>query len=154
QTTVRGARRGTHLRFRVAIPQQPATRGIVGSAIKAIVVTVGRLAADRLTSLVLPKAVAALEQAMGKARGLREGWLKVTRRTLADGSLARGAPTSGKRSLLLIHGTFSNAAAAYRELAKSTFFERVAGFYGDRIFAFDHFTLSRTPQENARMLLA
>src|SRR5262245_44587471 len=154
QTTVRGAQRGTHLRFRVAIRPQPATRGLVGSAIKVIVVKVGRLAADKLASLVLPKAVEALERAIWKVRGLREGWLKVTWRTLADGSLAGGTPTASKRSLLLIHGTFSNAAAAYRDLAKSTFFDRIAGFYGDRIFAFDHFTLSRTPQENARMLLA
>ena len=35
----------------------------------------------------------------------------------------------------------------------SNFFERVRGLYGDRIYAFDHFTLSRTPEENARMLL-
>ncbi len=34
------------------------------------------------------------------------------------------------------------------------FFDQVASLYGDRIFAFDHFTVSRTPEENAKMLLA
>ena len=60
---------------------------------------------------------------------------------------------SPERSLLFIHGTFSNAASAYRDLADSDFFDRVKDTYGDRIFAFDHFSLSRTPEENARMLL-
>ena len=53
----------------------------------------------------------------------------------------------------LIHGTFSNAASAYRSLAESSFFDDVAPLYGDRIFAFDHFSISRTPEENVRMLL-
>ncbi len=47
----------------------------------------------------------------------------------------------------------TNAAAAYRALANSTFFDRVASAYGDRIFAFDHFSVSRTPEQNARMIL-
>src|SRR4029079_19326902 len=60
---------------------------------------------------------------------------------------------SPNRSLLFVHGTFSNAASAYRGLADSNFFDRVKDAYGDRIFAFDHFSLSRTPEQNARMLL-
>ena len=55
--------------------------------------------------------------------------------------------------MLLIHGTFSNAGSAYHDLASSSFFKDVAPLYGDRIFAFDHFSLSRTPEENVRMLL-
>ena len=57
------------------------------------------------------------------------------------------------RSLLFLHGTFSNAASAYGSLANSNFFDRAKALYGDRIFAFNHFTVSRTPEENARMLL-
>ena len=53
----------------------------------------------------------------------------------------------------MIHGTFSNAASAYKDLAQSDFFERASQIYGDRIFAFNHFSISRTPEENARMLL-
>ena len=44
-------------------------------------------------------------------------------------------------------------AAAYRDLATSPFFDRVKDTYGDRIFGFYYFTISRTPEENARMLL-
>ena len=39
-------------------------------------------------------------------------------------------------------------------LAQSSFFEDVAPLYGDRIFAFDHFSISRTPEENVEMLLS
>ena len=62
-------------------------------------------------------------------------------------------PISPNRSLLFIHGTFSNAASAYRPLAESNFFDRVKDTYADRMFAFDHFSVSRTPEQNARMLL-
>src|SRR6185369_13834520 len=75
------------------------------------------------------------------------------RETLAAGTLQAGKPVSSERSLLLIHGTFSNAAGAYGSLASTGFFDRVKDLYGDRVFAFDHFSLSRTPEENARMLL-
>ena len=34
-----------------------------------------------------------------------------------------------------------------------TFFEELQAVYGNRIYGFDHFTLSRTPQENVQMLL-
>ncbi len=123
-------------------------------AIKAVVIKVGQIAADKAVSFVLPKAVEALERAMWKKWGLHEGWLKVTRATLAAGTLEAVEPVSPSRSLLLIPGTFSNAAAAFKDLAASTFFERVRDAYDDRVFAFDHFTLSRTPQDNARMLLS
>src|SRR6266480_4077027 len=33
------------------------------------------------------------------------------------------------------------------------FFDRIKPLYGDRIFAFDHFSVSRTPEQNARMLV-
>ena len=68
-------------------------------------------------------------------------------------ALERVPDADGKPTLVLIHGTFSNAASAYRSLAHSTFFDDVAPLYGDRIFAFDHFSVSRTPAENAELLL-
>ena len=130
-----------------------ATRGPVAQAIKAFLIKVAEKSVDGIASLVLSKLVAQFEKASWKRRGLREGWLEVTKDTLAARKLEAGRPSSADRSLLLIHGTFSNAASAYRALAESTFFERVRGLYGNRIYAFDHFTLSRTPEENARMLL-
>jgi CHAT domain-containing protein len=144
--------------IRPATPGEgPATRGFVSTALKAVVVKIadsvaGRLV-DKATAFVLSNLAAAFEAAAWKKKGLREGWLKVTQDGLAAGRLKPGTPSATERSLLFIHGTFSNAASAYRPLADSSFFEDVRGLYGDRIFAFDHFTISRTPEENARMLL-
>ena len=140
------------VRFQVPV-RSTRTRGLLGQAIKAIVVEVVKLAADKAVSLALPKLAEAYEKASWKKHGLKEGWLRVTKDTLAAGALAAATPVSPERSLLLIHGTFSNAAAAFRPLAASSFFERVARTYGDRVFAFDHFTISRTPEQNARMIV-
>ena len=152
QSTTRGLRGPTQVRFQVTV-RQNATRGLVSQAIKAIVIKVGQVAIDKAVSFVLPKLAEALEKALWKKRKLKEGWLKVTKDTLAAGTLEPGKPVSPERSLLFIHGTFSNTASAYRDLAASTFFDRVKDTYDDRIFAFDHFSISRTPEENARMLL-
>ena len=125
----------------------------MGDAVKAIVISVAKFGADKAGRLLVARLGEALERAVWKQRGLREGWLKVSKDTLAARQLQAGRPDSPDRSLLLIHGTFSNAAAAYGDLATSDFFDRLTDTYGDRIFAFDHFSVSRTPAENARMLL-
>ncbi|BFU93333.1 MAG: hypothetical protein NTNFB02_00550 [Nitrospira sp.] len=128
-------------------------RGIISKAVKAILIKVGTVVIDKAVSFVLPKLAAAFEKAAWNRRNLKEGWLAVTRDSLAKGSLKSGTPNSTDRTLLFIHGTFSNAESAFGPLASSTFFDRVASLYDGRIFAFNHFTVSRTPEENARMLL-
>jgi hypothetical protein len=153
ESRARGVRGPSQARFQVTLRRTAATRGIGSQAVKAILVKAARLGGDKLISLALSKLVAAFEQQSWKKQGLREGWLLVTKPTLAAGSLAHARPVSPERSLLLIHGTFSNAAAAFGPLASSDFFERVKETYADRIFAFNHFSLSRTPDENARLLL-
>jgi hypothetical protein len=57
--------------------------------------------------------------------------------------------------LLLLHGTFSHTAAAFGDLLgdRDTAL-RLKALYGDRIFGFDHFTISKTPGENVAELLA
>src|SRR4029079_14603498 len=100
-----------------------------------------------------PRLAEAVEKTVWKKRGLKEGWLKVSKESLAARALQSARPISPNRSLLFLHGTFSDAASAYRALADSDFFDRVKAAYDDRIFAFDHFSLSRTPEQNARMLL-
>lgn len=152
QSISRDLRGPSQVRFQVTVRQR-VTRGVVGQAVKAIVIKVAKVAIDKVVSFVLPKLVEGLEKTLWKKRGLKEGWLKVTAETLGAGKLELGKPMSPKRSLLLVHGTFSNTSSAYGDLAKSTFFERVKDAYDDRIFGFDHFSLSRTPEENARMLL-
>jgi CHAT domain-containing protein len=155
--TVRRTRGGPGVvHFTVPPPAPPpdsASRGIVTQAIKAIVVKVKDAVIDAAVGATLPVLARAFETFTWKKNGLAEGWLKVTQAGLKGRDLPAGKPTSTERSLLFIHGTFSNAASAFVSLAESDFFSQVAPIYGDRIFAFDHFTLSRTPEENARMLL-
>jgi hypothetical protein len=156
QYTGRGRGQGNQARFVVTVRSTDIAtgkRGIVSKVVKAVLIKVGKVVADKAVSFVLPKLVAAFEKNSWNKRGLKEGWLKVTKETLAGAALASGKPTSPERSLLFIHGTFSNAASAYGALARSNFFDRVKDLYDDRMFAFDHFSLSRTPEENARMLL-
>lgn len=157
--SVRGTRGGrAEVRFIVSLPggideESPASRGLVSKAVKAIVVKVGGKILDAAAGLVLPKLSEVFESAVWRKKGLEEGWFKVTKESLSKGSLEAGTPSSTERSLLFIHGTFSNAASAYKSLAQSSFFRDVEPLYGDRIFAFNHFTVSKTPEQNARMLL-
>lgn len=142
--------------FSVTLPagsRDRQTRGFVGTAIKAVIIKVAEAAVDKVASLALPALARAFETAAWRKRGLHEGWLTVTREALAAGRLEAGRPRSLERSLVFIHGTFSNTASAFKRLADTDFFERVRPMYGDRIFAFDHFSVSRTPEENARALL-
>ena len=155
--TVRRTRGGAGVvHFTVPAPAPPpgaTSRGIFTQAIKAIVVKVKDAVIDAAVGATLPVLTRAFETLTWKQKGLEEGWLTVSQAALKAGDLPAGKPSSTERSLLFVHGTFSNAAAAFVSLAQSDFFTQVAPIYGDRIFAFDHFSLSRTPEENARMLL-
>jgi hypothetical protein len=56
------------------------------------------------------------------------------------------------RALLFIHGTFSTAHGAFGQIPDAAFqalFQR----YGERVLAFDHFTLSHDPRRNVEWLL-
>lgn len=140
------------LRFRVRVrpvPPVAGPRGIITKALRLVVIKVAALAADA----ALPTLASRAEALWWKRRRLREGWHAAGASSLAGGRLVAGVPASGERSLLLLHGTFSEGARAFGGLARSTFLARVAPLYGERIFAFNHFTLSKTPEENAADLL-
>ena len=131
ESTSRGMRGPSEVRFQIAVRRR-ATRGLVDEAVKAIVISVAKFAADKAAGLLVARLGETLERRVWKQRGLREGWLKVSKDTLAARQLQAGRPVSPDRSLLLIHGTFSNAAAAYGDLATSDFFDRLTDTYGDR----------------------
>jgi len=153
------------LRFSIPVPQSTPEdqerRSAVGKLIKvAVLKVVGKLA-----SKSMPVLAHLCEAGIWKVKGLREGWKTVSPQGLLAGKLP-GADLPGmvstdlaKRNLLFIHGTFSNAASAFSGLANArgsdgkTFFESVRPLYEDRIFAFDHFSVSRTLDENAHALL-
>ncbi|MRW82607.1 hypothetical protein GJ698_00690 [Pseudoduganella sp. FT26W] len=59
------------------------------------------------------------------------------------------AATRGRKVLLLVHGVFSSTAGAFGELDLQPLLERYEG----RVFGYDHWTIARTPQQNALHLL-
>ncbi|MET4071179.1 hypothetical protein ABID58_005990 [Bradyrhizobium sp. S3.2.6] len=155
-----GARRGRSAAlasFRFRVPLRGASiaaerRGIVSSAIKAVVLKVAGKIADAL----LPSLAATVEAALWRRAGLSEGWFILDQNSLASGTLRPGAPAGGQagRALLFLHGTFSHTTSSFKELATPQFFTPLQAAYGDRIYAFDHFSVSKTPEENAKDLLA
>jgi len=151
ESTARDTRGKSHLRFRVTVRR--TAQGDSDQAIRVMVIMVPQVTPDDGAGFVLPKLTKTLEKTEWRKRGLKEGWLKVSKQTLGKGRLASGKPVSPARSLLFIHGPFSDTTSTFRALAGSDFFDHVKNIYADRVFAFDHFTLSRTPDQNARMLL-
>ena len=59
---------------------------------------------------------------------------------------------SGGPALLMVHGTFSRAHNAFGGMSRELV-ERLHAKYDGRVFAFDHYTLSETPQDNIEWLL-
>jgi len=144
-------------RYRIQVRQVSSSatgrRGLLTKAITVVVLKVTKAAIDKVTGVAMAFLASQVESRVWSHRGLREGWFQVS----ADGGSLRltpGVPAPGKRSLLLVHGTFSNAASAFSSLASSDFFDRIRPIYGDRVFAFNHFSVSRTPLDNATLLMA
>jgi hypothetical protein len=160
----RGARAqagGVTLRFTVPPPTLTASgprRSLVAKGVKLFVLKIVGKVAD----VAFPKLVALAERRMWRDRP--RGLLEVTPSTLEhnalrplrDHSRITGAP---KRNLLLLHGTISSTSGCFKGLATTqgsdgrTVFDALADAYEGRLFGFDHFTISETPEENARALL-
>jgi len=134
-------------------PAGPATRGVLVAAGRALV----RVLAFRLLDAASARAGEHLASSWEKRRRpyrLRafgpedyldadppafdvSGWQRV-----GDG-----------RALMFLHGTFSRAHTGFCRLPHDTL-EQLHSRYGQRVFAFDHFTLSEDPWENAEWLIA
>jgi hypothetical protein len=145
--------------FRVPVRRvvtESGRRGLISKAMKVFVLKVAKAAVEKAFSVALPKLAAQWEQRTWSNRNLHEGWFQVTAETGTSPGLrlTPGTPPARERTLLFVHGTFSNAASAFGPLAATTFFDRARLLYGERIYAFNHFSLSRTPEENARQLLS
>lgn len=131
------------------------SRGILSKVVRIVLVKVlGKVAQKAAAALV-----AAWERKTWEKKAAERplGWVKVVFSSgqmnlqpvkLTPSMLAQGP------CLLLIHGTFSNTTSCFGDLASSAAFVNWAQkHYGDQIFAFNHFTMSQTPEENARELL-
>jgi hypothetical protein len=162
----RGMRRSARrtYRFLIPVPAAPvadadARRGLISGALKTVILKI----AGKIADFALSKLALLWETATWKLKRQREGWLSVTAAGLGEEPNLPVADlrtlSTFERNLLFLHGTFSSTKAAFHGLAQTqgsngkTFFEEMQEVYGDRIYGFDHFTLSRTPQDNARMLL-
>jgi hypothetical protein len=134
-------------------------RGIMSRAVRLVLVKVGAWLSEKgvgkAAEVIVPKLAMELEKRLWKGRTL--GWVRVTPELLAaaEDRMKPGVPAFRKpqRGLLLIHGTFSSAHAAFKGLAGTKFLAEAARVYGTAIHAFNHFTFSQTPAENVRQML-
>jgi hypothetical protein len=161
----RGARRRARMVHRFSIPVpveivgEGGRRGFLSAAIKTVFMKV----AGKIADYALSKLALLWETTTWKLKGQREGWVSVSAEALQGDDPLESADLStlsvSDRNLLFIHGTFSKTKAAFAGLARTqgsdgrTFFENLREVYGNRIYGFDHFTVSRTPEDNVRMLL-
>ncbi|MEO6323373.1 MAG: hypothetical protein ABIT01_00695, partial [Thermoanaerobaculia bacterium] len=140
------------LRFSLPLrPDGDATprRGLARKLVRLFVLRLVAPLADR----GLPVLAAHWEEARFTDGKVNPGWLHVTARGLAEGSLesidTSRLPAPPARSLLLLHGTLSDAGRAFGDLASTrggkgtALLARLAPLYGGRIYAFNHRTLSQ-----------
>ncbi|MHB8800395.1 MAG: DUF7379 domain-containing protein [Thermoanaerobaculia bacterium] len=137
--------------FELPLRRPPGRRGPAGDAVVFVLRAAARVEARAAATLART-----FEEAAFRRAGLAEGLVHVTPEGLRNGRLVPASPAllapPPARNLLLLHGTFSSTAAAFADLARSGLFAALEPIYGGRAVGFDHFTLSRTPAENARAL--
>ena len=121
-------------------------RGVITKGIRRLVKVFAWLADDliELGALALVKAWENKNRpyglnmvAPGNLDGLEMDWDKI----------------AGKRSLLLVHGTFSTWQAAFEGLIKSDWMNQINDFYEGRVFAFNHPSLHHFPSDNVKEFL-
>jgi hypothetical protein len=163
---------GASLGFEIPLPAAAITaerRGPVSKLLKVALIRVTKAAREALIGKLtdwsgeqviewlVPKVALRLEEEIWKRQKRTAGWLRVTEQALAAKedrmTGAKPAFAAGTRGLLFIHGTFSSAHGGFRNLAGTDFLKQVAAIYGGNLFAFNHFTFSKTPQENAMEML-
>ena len=141
--------------FELPLLPSPAARRRGGA--RAAVALVFRAAA-RVEEGSVGTLARTFEETAFRRAGLAERLVHVTPEGLAERRLAAASASllapPPARNLLLLHGTFSDTASGFADLARGGFFEALAPLYGGRVVGFDHHTVSRTPSENARMLAA
>ena len=143
------------LHFRVEVAKAaPDGRELIAQAIKLAVVTVAKAAIDKVVAKGVQAAGRVAEAQWWKKRGLKEGWyqLRMSGGTFAPQPITRVDPGDGP-ALIFLHGTFSNLTGSFRKLLSPAVFERLRARYGDRIYGYQHFSVSRSPEENVRTLL-
>lgn len=121
---------------------QQLARGPLKLAIKALKVLGVDLAGETAEKIAqkIEAGRAGLVRCIGSANGL----------SLEP---ARDLPETDDPWLLLIHGTGSSTAGSFTELWKNPRWTKLLTNYGNRVLAFDHETLSKSPIQNVLALL-
>lgn len=157
ERTSRGARAATAVsRFIIPPPRgaaRAARRGLIADAIEWVVVEIGKKVIDEVAGRAMRVVAAAAEKRWWGER--REGLYRVESAGPALRLRAVKPDDVTGPALLLLHGTFSHAESAFGDLldAPGDFFAEARRAYGDRIYAWNHFSVSKSPEENARELL-
>ena len=134
-------------------PEDGATRGLIGAVGKKLLKVV-------VFPLVDPLIGAVAEHFAGRWEEAKRPY-RVRSFTPDDYTAAEGAPIGADRwrelagpdrTLLLIHGTFSRAHAAFGGMPAGLVHE-LHRRYDGRVVAFDHFTLSEDPRDNVEWLM-
>jgi hypothetical protein len=139
---------GAHV-FEVPLPA-PARRGAAGAVALFLLRAAGTFA-----RAALPLLARAWERRRFAAAEVPLGLVSLSRAgsTLLATRVRGPLPAAPARSLLFLHGTFSHAAAAFADLARApAAFDALAAAYGGRVFAFNHLTVGRSPEDNAKDL--
>jgi pimeloyl-ACP methyl ester carboxylesterase len=133
----------------VASPSaESRTRGVVGNVVKAALRVLMFPLVDRVLGPIAHDFVARWEK---KYRPYRiRTFTPENYRAPEAPPLEAGdwAAWSGKRTLLLVHGTFSRTDAAFGDLPRD-YVQAISRKYDGRVISFDHPTLSEDPKENA-----
>jgi hypothetical protein len=130
----------------------PGTRGILGAIGKKLLKVVAFPLLDPIVGRVADRFAGEWERRK-RPYGLRSFTSQDSRQR--DGTPvdeARWRELAKGRTLVLVHGTFSRAHAGFGGMPDELLRD-LHGFYEGRVIAFDHFTLSHDPRENADWLV-
>jgi hypothetical protein len=129
-------------------------RGLIGKVIRVVVMKVARLIVDAAAPFVMESLGKLWEKHAWRDRAT--GWKAVTEAGMEAGVLEPSIPdfSLSQPVLLLLHGTFSHTVAAFQDLYKDGALRQLIAQYRGRVFGFDHFSVSVSPEENARELIS
>ncbi|WP_147381592.1 esterase/lipase family protein [Nocardioides immobilis] len=133
--------------------EQPATRGIVGALGRKVLQVLVFRAVEEVGGRVARWASGRWEEEKRpyRLRGFEPDSFQLEETTPIDAA-AWDRLGSGP-ALLMLHGTFSRAHSGFAALQPDALQEMHQAYAG-RVFAFDHYTLSETPDANVDAFLA
>ncbi len=143
--------KGTH-RFELRLTPPPFARRGPGAALRVFLLRV----AGAVAGTLLPALARAWERKRFKEARIPLGLVGLSAqggKLVASRVKVSSLPRATVKGLLFLHGTFSHASAAFSDLAQDGAFEALSQAYEGRVFAFNHLTVGRSPDENVKALL-